>query len=95
MAKLNYRRIPDALRTRETFEGNSMYAVRMLASHVSTGQLSGDDLKAFRAIQGEAYVVKSYNTPIAWITEDGTVTIPDTKYSATTSRQQNLCRAWL
>lgn len=95
MAKLSYRKIPAALRAREPFEGNSMYAVQMLAARVSTGQLSGDDLSAFRAVQGSVYVVKSYNTPIAWVTEDGTVTIPDTRYSATTSRQQNLCRAWL
>lgn len=41
------------------------------------------------------YVVYSYGTPIAWVAEDGRVVIPDESYSTTTTRQQNLCRAWL
>jgi hypothetical protein len=41
------------------------------------------------------YVVWSYSTPIAWVDEDGTVTIPDVYYSVTTTQQQNRCRAWL
>lgn len=44
---------------------------------------------------GLAYVAYSYSTPIAWVTHDGTVTVPDVKYSSTTSRQQTLCRAYL
>lgn len=41
------------------------------------------------------YVVWSYNTPIAWVDEDGTVTVPDTYYSVTTTMHQGKCRAWL
>lgn len=41
------------------------------------------------------YVVWSYNTPIAWVDADGTVTVPDVYYSSTTTAQQSKCRAWL
>jgi hypothetical protein len=48
---------------------------------------------------GGAYSVYSYSTEIARVVETDTglvafVTRPGT-YSTTTSRQQNLCRAWL
>lgn len=41
------------------------------------------------------YVVFSFETPIAWVQEDGTVTIPDVRYSNTTTVHQTACRAWL
>lgn len=41
------------------------------------------------------YVVWSYSTPIAWITNAGQCVIPDVKYSPTTSNHQGLCRAYL
>lgn len=44
---------------------------------------------------GPLYVVYSYNTPIAWVKYDGTVVIPDLRYSVTTAHHQNVCRAWL
>lgn len=37
------------------------------------------------------YVVMSYATPIAWLTDDAWV-IPDARYSATTSRHQSAAR---
>lgn len=40
--------------------------------------------------RNRSYVVYSYATEIARV-EDGVVTFNDTKYSRTTSRQQNLC----
>lgn len=40
------------------------------------------------------YYVYSYATPIAWVKDD-VVTIPEVKYSSTTSRQQTICRAYL
>ena len=41
------------------------------------------------------YVVWSYQTPIAWVDADGTVTVPDQRYSVTTTQHQGQCRAWL
>lgn len=35
------------------------------------------------------FVVYSYDTPIAWLNEDGSWSVPDTKYSMTTSRHQS------
>lgn len=40
------------------------------------------------------YIVWSYGTPIAWHTEDGW-TMPDARYSATTSRHQGQVRRGL
>lgn len=41
------------------------------------------------------YVVWSFSTPIAWVDADGTVTVPDVRYSVTTTRHQGQCRVWL
>jgi hypothetical protein len=41
------------------------------------------------------YVVWSYFTPIAWVNQDGTKTVPDVGYSATTGQHQMLVMsAW-
>lgn len=34
------------------------------------------------------YVVTSYDTPIAWVNQDGTKTVPDVGYSAATGQHQ-------
>lgn len=61
-----------------------------------TPPTGGGDLPREILIPATAvYVVWSYSTPIAWVDADGTVTIPDVKYSVTTTMQQNKCRAWL
>jgi len=39
------------------------------------------------------YVVKSYETPIAWIREDGTTCVPDIGYSPTTGEHQYMVKA--
>ncbi|MGJ5894420.1 hypothetical protein DF268_11715 [Streptomyces sp. V2] len=39
------------------------------------------------------YQVYSYSTPIAWVLDDGTVTMPQVRYSITTSRHQGLLYA--
>ena len=47
-------------------------------------------------IEGNEYVIYSYSTPIAWVDLDsGDKTFNETRYSVTTSRQQNLCKAYL
>lgn len=52
-------------------------------------QFRADALLAMEAY--DAYFVYSYATPIAWFA-DGEWTIPDVKYSTTTSRHQNIVR---
>lgn len=44
---------------------------------------------------GRNYIVRSYETVIASVDEQGTVHIDPRKYSKTTSRHQDLCRDWL
>jgi hypothetical protein len=56
---------------------------------------TGNTMSAVRG-HGEDYLVSSYETVIAWCDGvTGEVTIQDKFYSPTTTRHQNLCRAWL
>ncbi|GAA4100962.1 hypothetical protein [Actinomadura miaoliensis] len=48
-----------------------------------------------RRSSGIIYTVRSYATPIAWVRADGRMVVPPVTYSPTTTRHQNLCRAWL
>jgi hypothetical protein len=60
------------------------------------GQLSVTDEALFRfATAPHRFVVFSYATPIGWVTAEGEIVIPDTRYSVTTSCQQTKVRAWL
>lgn len=63
-----------------------------------TGRMPAEWVAAYRRDcddPGISYVVYSYATPIAWVRADGVSVVPDVGYSATTTRHQNLCRAWL
>ncbi|NRQ38793.1 hypothetical protein HII36_44270 [Nonomuraea sp. NN258] len=61
-----------------------------------TGRMPGEWAERYRAdADRTVYMVRSYATPIAWVRDDGHVVIPDHNYSATTTRHQRLCRAWL
>lgn len=42
-----------------------------------------------------AYTVKSYATPIAWVTTGGAVVIPDVTHSQTTTQHQRTARVCL
>lgn len=90
MSKSNYRQIPQKLHRKEEFTGNTMrgrweYAYadfRHLDHRVSKGNW--------------AYLVYSYATVIAlWDPSEGTAIVNTGRYSNTTTRHQNLCRAWL
>lgn len=54
----------------------------------SFGSLSGDWCVSASTAE---YVIYSYQVPIAWITPEGEVVMPDYTYSATTSRHQMIC----
>lgn len=41
------------------------------------------------------YVVYSYSTPIAWVTDGGVVVNPQHRYSVTTTQHQSACRQHL
>ncbi|WNM68807.1 hypothetical protein SEA_SOOS_77 [Gordonia phage Soos] len=61
---------------------------------VSLGELPMQWATKLSALDGPLFVVFSYLTPIAWRTNAGIV-IPPVKYSATTTRHQNIVKdAW-
>lgn len=63
-----------------------------------TGRLPVDWVQRYDADNrnpGIVYTVRSWATPIAWVRATGRVVIPDVSYSVSTTRHQNLCRAWL
>ena len=61
-----------------------------------TGMLRGSDLDRYHADANKIiYVVKSYNTPIAWIVEDGTVYNVGMSFTRTTSAHQGTVRCYL
>jgi len=46
-------------------------------------------------VAGSRYVVWSYDTPIAWVRQDGTNVVPNVGYSPTTGQHQAMARtAW-
>lgn len=54
-----------------------------------SGRLGGEDLGKFREdLCDIVYIVFSYATPIAWVTEDGTAYRVKQKFSVTTSQHQ-------
>lgn len=62
------------------------------AQYLSGWQLGQLDPKWHASVRKSVYVVWSYGTPIAWMTEAGDWTMPygpDAKYSVTTSRHQS------
>ena len=85
------------LRAREPFKtSGSLSAIAGAAD--STGRMEGTDALEYssdRLNDKIAYTVISYATPIAWVTTDGEVKIPDAGYSATTRQQLTVVRAYL
>ena len=59
---------------------------------MSTGYLPREFVNEIRESDGIDYVVWSYGTPIAWHHSFKGWTIPEVKYSATTSRHQSIVR---
>jgi hypothetical protein len=58
----------------------------------SWGQLPVPFIRQLKNIPGEVFVVYSYNTPIGWRSPIVEWTIPDVKYSVSTSHHQNMLR---
>jgi hypothetical protein len=91
MAKrVTHRTVGDAVANKEPFVGPSSRGGAMQDVGHGTGYLPSEHAEAMRA-QNPSYVVKSYNTPIAWHGDEGWI-VPDVKYSRTTSRMQGNIR---
>lgn len=58
------------------------------------GCLASEDIARYAGAE-VIYTVLSYSTPIAWVTTDGEVVVPEAKYSVTTTHHQSLCKVYL
>lgn len=91
MAKrVTHKNLGEAVTAREPFVGPSSRGGSMEDVGHGTGMLPSHLAEQFRSHK-PTYVVKSYNTPVAWHGEQGWV-VPDVKYSRTTSRLQGTIR---
>ena len=87
--------IARALRNGEPFATSG--ALKGIANPwwVESGRMRESDraeMYSARDSIGIDYVIYSYGTPIAYRTADGNWTIPDAKYSVTTSKHQSTIR---
>lgn len=81
------RAISAAISTRKPFRTYGALAASNYAN--SFGRLP---VSYWPDIDKAVYVVQSYSTPIAWLDYYGHWTLPDEKYSVTTSRHQGIIR---
>lgn len=82
------------IRSRENFTTHgALWGNEHVGAHqtLSIGQLKEEHRESVEAAE---YIVYSYGTPIAWYGRDGW-TMPDQKYSATTSAHQSKVRTCL
>jgi hypothetical protein len=82
----------DLIADRVGFTGNNLYGVVQPFDSVvyQTGQLPIEFEQQLR-LDKPFYIVYSYTTPIAWVSDKGWF-IPEVKYSVTTSKHQNYVR---
>jgi hypothetical protein len=76
--------------------GFAMSAVEGIA--LSTGRMPTEDAREYNNLANAGqvvYTVLSWETPIAYVTKDGAVRIPDAGYSQTTTQHQSMCRVYL
>lgn len=83
------REVAERIRDREPFETYGALSGTRQQGYAQSGRLSGPDLDAFNRDQGSfSYVVWSYATPIAWVTDDSRIHKVAQKFSRTTSAHQ-------
>jgi hypothetical protein len=93
-------RVRDAIRRGVTqrapfLHGNVSGRVYANGATVPTGRLPGAHAATLAAVSVPVYVLCSYATPIAWRAVSGAGSswhVPDTRYSATTTRHANVAR---
>lgn len=90
----------EPIAARATFTASAMHATATDAAHQyrgGSGRLPSDWTGTFfrDTADGQAFIVYSYGTPIAWERSDGLRVIPPVSYSTTTARHQSqVRRAW-
>lgn len=85
----NSREVAERIRDREAFETYGALKGTREMGYAQSGRLSGADLEAFNRDQGSfSYIVWSYATPIAWVTDDSRIHRVEQRFSRTTSKHQ-------
>lgn len=88
----------DAIRRRETFLAGdgSLAGGYVSRDNYPIGRLPASvlDVDYAHALNSSdaLYLVRSYGTPIAWAAPGEPLTVPDVRYSVTTTRHQNIAR---
>lgn len=91
LARISNKQALDVIRAREIFtnNGNSLIGAtkfRGWGDLPSELRIRSED----HLLEHVAYWVYSYDTPIAWVYEDGEAYMPPVHYSTTTRRQQRI-----
>lgn len=82
--------VPLAIKNRTDFTASHMIGENV-SGWFASGLLRGADLERFRRdAPGIVYVVRSYGTPIAWVTVDGSAYRVEQRFSQSTRRHQGL-----
>ena len=83
------RRTAEAIGNHEEFNTGGSLCARRSVRGIDSGRLPRDWAARFDSDRDRiVYVVVSYITPIAWVLDDGTVRIPNVKFSVTTTKHQ-------
>lgn len=94
---VNYKGMVQAVQAKEDFRHSSCKGAWVDTMPASEYPLRVSDealLKTWLDVYKRVYVVWSYNTIIAFAAEK-IKRIPNTEFSSTTSRHQNICRKYL
>ena len=101
MTKLSNYQCSAAMARRETFSNRTGSLTGSWSTNPETGYMPDEWVERFRADRaahnGVLYIVRSYDTPIAWAAasvDDVLLTVPNVGYSATTSQHQGLCLSY-
>lgn len=88
--RVTHKNLGEAVVAKEPFVGPSSRGGALEDVGHGTGMLPSNFAEQMRS-ENPSYVIKSYQTPVAWHGEKGW-TVPDVKYSSTTSRLQGTIR---
>lgn len=98
MRARNYTEVKDMVARREPFTHSTCSGEWITDGwSINRTDLNVSDagyLDIMLARNGRVYVVKSYDTVIAYAAGD-TIRVPDVHYSTTTSKHQNICKKYL
>lgn len=92
-----YTDIKASIAHREPYTASNSHALRVgdpETIELNSGEAPPEAIKELQDALGQdtGYLVFSYSTPVALFTASGKISVPDQKYSSTTSKLQKICR---